>query len=579
MRLDDISRLALAALVAFSAAACGGDRPGPGAGGDDSDVPEAERYGGTVVIGGFGDLQGMNPMTGSDFNSNNIMRSMLMMTLVTYDENIELQPYLAERWDTVRVATDTLEITWHLRRDIRWHDGTPTTGEDVLFTFQRVTDPATAYPNLQKFAHYDRNATLVDPYTVKMRLRPHADFMDIFTMLPIAPAHVLGDVPPAGLLQHSFQNEPVGNGPFRFVRRVPGQEWVFDANADFPEALGGRPYVDRVIYRYIPEMTTLLTELRNGRIDVYLGPNPNQADQLASAPGVDLRAYPSLQWTYLAFNTRLPQFQDARTRRAIAMAIDRQQIVDALAYGYGDIGRATVTPTHWGYDADATVPYDTAAARRLLAEAGWTPGPDGILRDAQGRPFRFTLITNAGNDLRRDMMEYIQAQLRPLGIAVQPRLVEWTSMIQTLQGSLNAQGERVRNFEAVIGAWVSFHQHDDTGILHSRNLTQPYQYVGYSNPRSDLLIDSINVTLDRGHARELYSEHQRLLVQESPYVPLYYPERLTALRTRLRNVTLDTRGEFATIRDWWIHPSERRAPRGGAAGPGDTSAAVADTAP
>lgn len=565
-----------AALLLLAATACGDRSRTADAVGDGADVDEADRYGGTVVVGGFGDLQGMNPLTGSDYNSNNIQRSMLLMTLVRYDENIGLQPYLAERWDTVRVAPDTLEITWHLRRDVRWHDGTPTTGEDVVFTYDRATDPATAYPNLQAFERFDPKAVLVDPYTVKMRVRPHSDFMDIFVMLPIAPKHILGDVEPGQLIQHPYQHAPVGNGPFRFVRRVAGQEWVFEANPDFPDALGGRPYVDRVVYRYIPEQTTLLTELRNGRIDVYLGPGPNQADQLRSAPRVELMASPSLQWTYLAFNTRNPIFSDARTRRAIAMAIDRQEIVDALAYGFGDVGRSTVTPVHWGYDEDAIITHDTATARRLLAEAGWRPGPDGILRDPEGRPFRFTLITNAGNDLRRDMMEYIQAQLRPLGIDVQPRLVEWTTMIETLQGTLTAGGERERDFDAVIGAWVDFHRKDDAGILHSRNLDQPYQYVGYSNPRVDMLLDTLDVVLDREQGKQLYSEYQRLIAGEAPYVPLYYPQRLAGVRTRLHNFTLDTRGEFANAREWWIHPSERRPVRGPAAGAADTAAA--DTA-
>lgn len=573
MRLTDFPRLAALASLLL-AAACGGDRDRPAGGDPDADVPEAERYGGTVVIGGYGDLQGMNPLTASDANSNNIQRSMLHMTLVRYDEDIALQPYLAERWDTVRVAPDSLELTWHIRRDVRWHDDTPTTGEDVAFTFQRVTDPASAYPNLQKFEHYSREVVLEDPYTVKMRLRPHADFTDIFTMLPIAPKHLLEDTPPAQMIQHPFQHQPTGNGPFRFVRRTAGQEWVFEANPEFPEALGGRPFVDRVVYRVVPEMTTLLTELLNGRIDVYLGVGPAQAEQVRRTAGVELSVAPNLQWTYLAFNTQKPVFQDARSRRAIAMAIDREQIVNALAYGFGEVGRASVTPRHWGYDERATIPYDTAGARRLLAEAGWTPGPDGILRDSQGRPFRFTMITNQGNDLRKDIMEYVQAQLRPLGIDAQPRLVEWTTMIQTLQGTLRGE-RRERNFDAVVSAWVSFHQHDDAGILHSRNLNQPYQYVGYSNPRTDALIDSINVTLDRDEAKRLYSEHQRLLVEQSPYVPLYYPARLTGYRSRLHNFVVDTRGEFVNAREWWIHPSARR---GGAAAAGGDTAAPADTA-
>jgi peptide/nickel transport system substrate-binding protein len=566
------SRTGAAALVLLLAA--GACTPGDGPGAMD-DVPEEERYGGTVVIGGFGDLQGLNPLSSSDNNSQMILRDMVMTTLVKYDENIELVPYLAERWDTVRVAPDTLELTWHLRRDIRWHDGTPTTANDVRFTFERVTDPETAYPNLQRLEHYSRDVEVVDDYTLRMRLRPHTDFLDIFVMLPIAPEHILGEVPPGQMLQHPFQGNPVGNGPFRFVRRIPGQEWVFDANPDFPEALGGRPYVDRIVYRYIPEMTTLMTELLTGRIDIYLGPNPNQADHLKSDRGVELLAGFGLQWTYLAFNTRLPIFQDPRTRRAIAMGIDRQQIVDALAYGYGEVGRATLQPVHWAYDESALIPYDPEGARRLLEEAGWREGPDGVLRDGEGRPLRFSVMTNAGNDLRKDIIEYVQAQLRPLGVAVQPRLTEWTTMIQTLQGSLNARGERERTFEAVVGGWVDWHQKDDSGILHSRNLNQPYQYVGYANPRADALMDTLAVLLDRDEARPLWSEYQHLIAEDAPYIALYYPQRLMGVRTRLRGVVMDTRGDFTTVREWWIHPSERR---GGAGAPAAQPAAAVDTA-
>src|SRR5690606_3356330 len=151
-------------------------------------------------------------------------------------------------------------------------------------------------------------------------------------------------------------------------------------------------------------------------------------DQIEATPGVRLIASPSRQWNYLAFNTRRPLFQDARVRRAIAMALNRQQMVDALVYGYGAVGRSTVTPAHWSYDASdpqTMIPHDPDRARQLLAEAGWEDrNGDGVLEDAQGREFRFSLLTNAGNDVRRDMIEIIEAQLRPLGIVAQPRLVE-----------------------------------------------------------------------------------------------------------------------------------------------------------
>lgn len=534
------------------------------------EVPEEERYGGTGVVGAFGDLQGLNPLTVSDNNSQQVMREMLFMTLVRYDEDLQLQPYLATRWDTVRVHPDSLEITWRIRRDVSWHDGAPVTGADVVFTFQRITDERTAYPNYQRLNHYSREVELVDPFTVRMRLRAHADFLDVFGMTPVAPRHVLGDVPPEELLAHPFQHQPVGNGPFRFVSRSPGQEWVFAANPDFPEALGGRPYLDRLVWRYIPEETTLMTELLTGRIDVYLQPNPSRAEAIRSARGVELRTNPSRQYNYLAYNTALPIFGDARTRRAITMAIDRQEIVDALVYGYGEVGRATVTPTHYAYDPEAFIPHDPEGARRLLQEAGWRPGADGVLRDAEGRQLRFTIITNQGNDVRRDMAEVIQAQLRPLGIVVQPRLVEWTSMIQQLQGSLDAEGRRQRDFEAVIGGWVNWEQKDDSGLLHSRNLDGPYQYVNYSNPRVDQLIDTLNIILDREEARPLWREYQHLLAQESPYTVLYYPERLNGIRTRLGGAVFDVRGELNTVTEWFIHPSARGGSAAASAGPDTT---------
>jgi peptide/nickel transport system substrate-binding protein len=547
-------RLLLPVLV-FSAAACDRDAADRVFG---DDVPEEERYGGTVVIASIGDLQGMNALVASDFNSSNIQREMLFMPLIRYDENINPVPWLAERWDTTRVAADTLELTWHLRRDIRWHDGTPTTAYDVAFMLERMTDRRTAFPNTERMVRYSPRAEVVDSFTVRMWLQPHAEFLDIWYQTPIMPAHILGDVPPDQLIQHPFATrEPVGNGPFRFVRRDPGQEWVFDANPDFPEALGGRPYLDRVVYRNIPEMTTLLTELLTGRIDVYIQPNPNQAETIRNTSGVRLEDFPSRAWVYLAFNTRRPQLQDPRVRRAIAMAIDRERIVEALVYGYGEPGRGTVIPGQWMYEGVkpyAELPYDTAQARRLLAEAGWTPGRDGLLRNAQGQELRFTPITNDGNDLRRDILVVVQAQLQSLGITVTPRLIEWNTMIQTLQS-------QERNFDAVVSGWVEYFQKDDSGILHSRNLDGPYQYVGYSNPRVDQLLDTLIVEMDRERALPLWQEYQRIVVQDAPYIPLYYQRRMAGVRERVRNTQMDIRGELNEIQRWWLSPGDRR--RGG----------------
>ncbi|HEX8693339.1 MAG TPA: ABC transporter substrate-binding protein [Longimicrobium sp.] len=569
-------RAALLALLSAAAlGACNGDRGGAARGGEDDNVPEEQKFGGTVTIGAYGDLQSMNALTSSDNNSNSVQRELLFMPLIKYDEKLNPTPWLAERWDTARVKPDTIELTFHLRRDVKWHDGRPTTARDVLFTFQRAVEPKTAFPNASGFDLYDKRAVLVDDYTIKFRLRPHSDFMDMWYQTPAMPEHILGRVPPEQLLNHPFGTKtPVGNGPFRFVRAVPNQEWVFQANDSFPEALGGRPYVDRVVYRNIPEQTTLLTELLTGRIDIYLGPRPDMAAQIQNNPNTRLIAAPNRQWVYIAWNTRLPQFSDARVRRALTMGIDRRQIVDALLYGYADVGRSTVTPAHWSYDTtdvQTILPYDTVQARRLLTEAGWTDrNGDGTLENAQGVPLRFSLKTNQGNDLRKDITEVVQAQLAKLGVQVTPRLVEWNTLISQLQGTEGAGGKRTRDFEATVNSWVDYFRKDDKDILHCTNLERPYQYVGYCNPRADQLIDTLAVLMDRDQAMPLWKEYQHLMVQESPYTVLYYPKRLTGVSRRLRDAEMDIRGELTSATRWWIDPARRGATAPAAPRPADT---------
>ena len=573
----------LGVLSALALGACGGgDRSGGGAAKGD-DVPDSLKYGGTAVIATYGDLQSMNALVSSDFNSNSIQREVLFMPLVKYNERLEPIPWLAERVDTAQAPGDSLDITFHLRRDVKWHDGQPTTARDVEFTFLRAVDPATAFPNASGFDYYNKTPQVADDYTIRFRLRPHSDFLDIFYQTAVMPRHILGEVAPAQLLTHPFgTTSPVGNGPFRFVRRVPGQEWVFEANPEFPAGLGGRPRIDRLVYRNIPEQTTLLTELITGRIDIYTGLNPNQSDQVKNTRNVRLIDHAFRQWVWIAWNTRLPQFSDARVRRALTMAIDRQQIVDALLYGYGEVGRSTVTPAHWSYDnkdPQTLLPYDTAAARRLLTEAGWIDrNNDGVLENAQGVPFRFTLKTNQGNDTRKDITEIVQAQLGRLGIQVEPQLVENNTLVDQLQGSLNARGERVRQFDAVVHSWVDFFRKDDADILLSRNLDKPFQYVGYANPRADELIDTVGVTVDREVARPYWREYQHLMVQESPYTVLYYPRRLAGVSTRLREVEMDTRGEYTSILRWWIHPSDRRGLAAATTPAARTDSAAGDTA-
>jgi peptide/nickel transport system substrate-binding protein len=535
----------------------------PGIGGDPDAVPAEERYGGTAVMGMPADLQTMSAFAVSTSEAIDVQIQMLFMTLVRYDENLEPRPWLDLAWDTVRVAPDTLQITFRLRQDVHWHDGAPTTAEDVRFTFNRITDLRTGAPRLSFWDRWSRAVEVVDPHTIRFRFRPHADFMDAWTDLAIMPAHRFGDVPPEELMRHPFgTSTPVGNGAFRFVRRLPGQEWIFEANPDFPADLGGRPYLDRLVFRVIPGQTTLLTELLTGAIDLYV-PQFSQMEQLRSASGIETRSSPGGRWAVLGWNTLDPMFADARVRRALSLAIDRETIVAAALHGYGEPGVSTSTPRHWVFD-DAYLAQrptvDTAEARRLLAEAGWRPGRDESLHDARGQPLRFTLLVRQDDDTSREVGQIVQAQLRRIGVRAEVRLIEWNTLVELAEGTPLPGGGRRRDFQAMISRWTDGVRKADAAVFHSRSADSPLAETGFSSPRTDVLLDTLDVLMDREQARPLWGEYHDIMLRESPYAVLYYPHWLLANRERLRGIALDVRGELAYVREWWIHPVARTRP-------------------
>lgn len=555
MKIRSLSLLALALLAACGGGE-GGDASRPKAGGEqkaanEPNVPEQQRFGGTIVLGAIGAIPDMNPLTSTDHTANQVHQFVLFMPLVTYDENMEVVPRLARSWE---VNADTTELTFRLRDDVFWHDGKKTTAYDVKYSYDMARTPETGFPNTAFWTHY-KDATVVDSFTIRVGMEPHADFMDPWRSFAPVPRHVLEGTAPAQIRTHPFSTRsPLGNGPFKFVEHVPQQRWVFEANPNFPKELGGRPYADRLVYRVIPEPTTLMTELINGNIDYYIAPTADQADPIERSPNARIVSFPDRQFLMMGWNQRREMFKDVRVRRALTMALDREAIVKAVRRGYGQLGNTTVPPIFWNHDpqAGAELRYDTAAARRLLAEAGWQDrNRDGIIENAQGQPFRFTLMTNQGNAERKDITEIVQAQLRAVGIDVRPQLAEWGSMLDRINDV-----ER-RDFDAVLIAWVTEFRIDDTDLFACDKMDSPYQWVSYCNPQTDRLLDTLPRIVDRNASRPVWQAYQRQIAQDQPYTILYFTTRLEGVHERLRNVDPDARGDWVGIERWYLLPNMR----------------------
>ncbi len=522
-------------------------------------VPDDPHYGGTAVVGGIGEIAaGMNALVSADYAAVQHQKFANLMTLIRYDRDFRPAPWLATSWD---VAPDHGSVTFHLRDDVYWHDGVRTSAYDVAFTYERATDPETGFPNAAFWDFYVKGAQGVevsDSFTVTLHMQPHAEFLDAWRALAILPEHLLGDVPAAELRDHPYGSQcPVGNGPFVFVSHRPQESWTFRANPAFPEALGGRPYLDRYVYRIVPEPSTLLGALLTGDLDVYIAPSADQAQAIGDDPDVELRHYPFRSYVFIGWNSRRPQLADRRVRTALTVGTNRQEIVQALLYGYGRVANTGVPPFHWAYDPalEDTLGFDPDEARRLLDEAGWMDRDgDGVRENAEGVPLSISLKYNAGNTQRQGIAEVMQAQLADIGVDIRPESVEF----QTLVGQITNPEDR--DFDGVVMSWVPEFKVDDTDLFHSERADQPYGWAGTHDPELDRLLDTLQLVVDRDEARPLWRAYQRELIREQPYTFFYFQDRLDGVSTRLRDVVMDARGEWVNLKDWWIPPDERRSP-------------------
>jgi peptide/nickel transport system substrate-binding protein len=544
-----IARRLLTAVCAAGLAACGGgDGGGAGTGDKAGEKGGTPVEGGTVAIDMLADFQAFNPVTNTHLTTDDVVKHMLFTPLIQYDAKLQPVPWLAERWE----LTDSA-VTFFLRRDVMWHDGKPVTAEDVKFTFDMAKDPATASLLGSAYMNMVKDATVVDPHTVRFSfVAPHAQALDGFWWPPL-PKHLLGNVAAAELGRHPYNRNPVGSGPFLFKEWRANQSATFEANPNFPAALGGRPNLNRVVFRVTPEATTMVTELINGTADM-IGYTllPDQAAQIKNQNGVELRHYPSREFTFFAWNNTRPLFADARVRRAMTMGINRQQIIDGLLQGFGVPASGMIPPWSPMYTDLAPLGYDPNGAKALLQQAGFADANgDGILEKG-GQPLRFALTINSSNRLHADIAQVVQRQLRQVGVDVQIQPQEFQSMLQRY---------KAREYDAVLANWTLDTFKVDPSPLFScaqAKVANSANRTGYCNPRADALMDQGLRTTDAAQAKGIWAQYSQVLHQDQPITFLYWFEDMAGVGPRPRNVETDARSKIVNIRDWWIPQNRQR---------------------
>ncbi|HKL49114.1 MAG TPA: ABC transporter substrate-binding protein, partial [Desulfuromonadales bacterium] len=302
----------------------------------------AEAFGDTIVMGSIGEPSNLIPALSSDSSSSDI-NGLVYNGLLRYDKNYNLEPVLAESWD---ISEDNLTITFHIRQGVEWHDGEPFTSADVLFTYEMMIDPDTPTAYAEDFLQV-AEAETPDPWTFRVRYdEPYAPGL-VTWGFPIHPKHLLEG---KDITDSSLSRSPVGTGPYRFVKWTAGREIVLEANRDYFE---GPPSIYRVLYRIIPDQTTMFLELQSGSLD-YMSLTPMQYARRTDTPAFKRRyqkfRYPASSYTYLGYNLRHPLFKDRRIRQAISYAINEEEIIQGVLHGLGRPANGPYKPGTWAHN-------------------------------------------------------------------------------------------------------------------------------------------------------------------------------------------------------------------------------------
>ncbi|MDD2272598.1 MAG: peptide-binding protein [Desulfuromonadaceae bacterium] len=499
--------------------------------------------GDSLIEGTIGEASTLIPLLATDASSHAVA-AQIYNGLVKYDKNLTIVGDLAESFE---VSKGGLIITFHLHRGVKWHDGTPLTSRDVLYTYQVTVDPKTPTAYAEDFKQV-KSITTPDPYTIRVSYKsPFAPALASWGM-NILPAHLLEG---RDITKSPLSRNPVGTGPYRFKEWVPGQKIVLEANNDYFE---GRPYIDRFIYRIIPDTSTMYMELKAGAIDL-MNLTPVQFVRQTATQSFTNRfnkyRYPSSSYLYMGYNLRHPLFGDKRIRQAITAAINKDELVQGVLFGMGQKAHGPIVPGRWAYNPGVKdIAYDPVHAATLLAEAGWKEkNSDGILVK-DGKPLKFTILTNQGNQQRLMTAQIIQQRLLQVGIDVKIRIVEWAAFLKEFVNK--------GNFEVVLLAWSISQDPDMYDVWHSsKNKPGELNFIGFNNPEVDQLLIEGRSTFDIEKRKRAYFRIQEILAEEQPYTFLYIPDSLPVVSARIRGVEPAPAGIGYNQIRWYVPKDEQ----------------------
>jgi peptide/nickel transport system substrate-binding protein len=486
----------------------------------------APKRGGTFVTLGHHDVSSLSPEDAGP-TVHFVLVANLHEGLVTVDENYNVTPRLAEAYD---VSSDGKVYTFKLRRGVKWHDGTDFTAADVQYTYEWVMNPNNASMGRPSFAEVDTVET-PDPYTVIVRLKePSAPFLVRAALWLIVPKHYHQAVG-----EKEYKRRPIGTGPYKFKAQEVGKYVLLEA---FDQYWGGRPWIDFFREDIVPEQSVRAIALETGKADSTTWPlAPEDTLRLMAHPNFQHFRAPGPAVNHFALNTQRAVFQDKRVRQAMLYALDRDAMVRDLFKGLAVKATANLSPVSTQYYEPEVqqYPYDPARAKALLADTGWKLGADGILVNARSERFSVVCDLVSGDAVRRIQAEMAQRHFRAVGIEMRLRELEVAAF---------QQAARAGNHDLQLFNWPYGGATDPDARL-TLTCAALNNWSKWCHQDAERLLKEGAKTLDPQQRRKIYSELQKLVAEEVPFLYVSFWDTVLLFHKRIKGLPAAASNPYA----------------------------------
>lgn len=496
---------------------------------------------GEVRVGNSDEPDSLNPMFAHTDASDQVA-GLIFASLLKYDDNGNFIPDLATEVPSYAnggLSKDGKTITIHLRQGLRWSDGAPLTSKDWMFTYSAVRNPRN---NIKGLFGWDDVASADAPNATTIVIHLKQTNSTILGLLafggdayPPLPAHILAALP--DINRAPFNGKPISSGPFVLQQWNHGSSLVFVPN---PYYYRGPPHLKKILWKVIPNTNSLFNELQTHDVDVLIGVSENDIARLQQLQGITVIKKLIANWRHMEFNLDNPILADRRVRLAVAEGVDWKRINDTIYHGYNQLAVSDVFPLSWAAPNIPRYPYDPSDAKRLLAQAGWTAGPDGWLHRG-GQQLQLTISTGTNKQENIEAEVQVQSQLKPFGINLQIRNYP-VNVLFAPTGPLYT-GKYDISWTVAINA----PDPDNSGLWNSKYIPP---HGGNTSHLKDPIVDRTStqalLTFDQAKRKALYQQEEERIHELVPSIFFYWENEYTAVNSDMKNLR-----PAAFVQDTW----------------------------